>query len=340
MSFRDEDELVAALSEMFATDAPGVVAGVGDDAALVAPAVEGRLEALTADLLVEGVHFDVDVISPRDLGYKALAVNVSDVAAMGAAPRYALVSLALPREVDPPWVMALFRGLREAADGYAMSVVGGDLSRAELTVLAVTVVGEVPEHVAVTRSGARPGDRVVVTGELGASAAGLIVLRDRRDPEGRFLSTEEGREVVRAHLLPMARVGEGQTLAASGATAMIDVSDGLARDLRRLCRSSRVGARIVLEDVPVAQAARVVAASLDTDPLGLALGGGEDYELLATMPQESVRLATRKLHERYHTPLTVIGEVVAGEAVMAVEADGSERPLGPMGWDHFTWEPA
>ena len=170
-----EDELVATLRRVFSGDHPGVRLGIGDDAAVV-DTREGQA-VLTADILVEGVHFDRSLISPRDLGAKALVVNVSDVAAMGASPRFALVSLVLPPDADAAWVVELEGGVRAAGDEYALAVVGGDLSSGPVAVVSVAVVGEVAPGRFVTRSGARPGDRVVVTGVLGASAGGLALAR-------------------------------------------------------------------------------------------------------------------------------------------------------------------
>lgn len=329
-----EDELIEVIRRLLAEDSPGVVMGLGDDAALVE--MGPHLGILTADMLVEGVHFDRGTVSATDLGYKALAVNVSDVAAMGGSPRFGLVSLGLPEDVEASWVVELYGGVRDAAGEYAMAVVGGDTSRSERMVVSVAVTGEVARGGAVLRSGAKPGDRVVVTGALGASAGGLKILRAPPHDVAQAASSEWGRALVHAHLRPVARVGEAQTLAQSGATAMMDVSDGLAKDLGRLCDSSGVGAAVVLAGLPVALSLKELADALpDVDPLTLALGGGEDYELLATLPPGAVRPAAAKLAERFGTQLTDIGEIREGHGLMAVDSDGTERPLEPTGWDHF-----
>jgi thiamine-monophosphate kinase len=329
-----EDQLVQAIRKVLSGDAPGVVLGAGDDAAIVEP---GRHQGvLTTDMLVDGVHFDVARILPHDLGHKALTVNVSDVAAMGGSPRFGLVSIGLPGDVEAAWVMELYGGLRQAADEYGMTVVGGDTSRAERVTLAVTVYGEVPGGSAVTRAGARPGDRLVVTGSLGAAAGGLRLASGTTEEVRGRLSTEAGRALVAAHQRPTARVGEGQELARAGAMAMIDLSDGLALDLHRLCRESEVGARVWLDRVPVAPVLRDLAAELDVDPLDLALHGGEDYELLAALPADSVEGARERLAERFGTSLWEIGEVTGPEArLVALGPDGGEAPLEPRGWDHF-----
>jgi thiamine-monophosphate kinase len=331
---RSEDELIETIRKLLSGDAPGVRLGPGDDAALVETGP--NLGVLTADLLVEDVHFERSTTSARDLGYKALAVNVSDVAAMGGSPRYAVVTLGLTDDIDPAWVVELYGGLREAADEHAVAIVGGDVSRAERVVLSVAVTGEVPEGAAVTRSGARPGDRIAVTGSLGGAAGGLRLSRVEDRAANRSAGTEWGRELLAAYFRPVARVGEGQTLAQVGATAMMDLSDGLALDLWRLCRESEVGASVRLADVPVAGGLTPLAEALpDVDPLDLALSGGDDYELLVALPPDAVEPAAAKLRERFGTQLTEIGEFVSEPGLVAVGPDGRERPLEPRGWDHF-----
>lgn len=333
MSGFSEDDLVAAVRRLLRADEPGVRVGVGDDAAVVEQA--GALGVLTTDLLVEGVHFDPAWTSPRDLGYKALTVNMSDVAAMGGSPRYALVALGLPETVDLAWVVELYGGLLEAGAEHGLSVVGGDTSRSDRVVVSVAVTGEVAEGAAVTRSGARPGDRIVVTGALGAAAGGLILARMPASELPRALGTEGGRGLLAALTRPVARVGEGQLLARAGATAMMDLSDGLARDLGRLCDASGVCGAIRPDAVPASPHLEAVRGLEGGDPLGLALHGGDDYELLATVPAEAVDAAARGLWDRFGTRLTDIGEIRPGRGLVAVEPDGAERPLEPKGWDHF-----
>lgn len=329
-----EDELVHAIRRVLSGEAPGVVIGVGDDAAVVDA---GRHQViLTTDMLIEGVHFERAFASAHDLGHKAITVNVSDVAAMGGSPRFGLVSIGFPPDVETPWVMELYGGVREAADEYGLAVIGGDTNRAGKVVVSVTVVGAVAAGHAVTRSGARPGDSVVVTGALGAAAGGLRLARADPHDVREALASDWGRRLVQAHIRPVARVGEGETLASVGATAMIDISDGLALDLSRVCAESGVGATVSFAEVPVAEDLDDLAKSLggDLDPLDLALHGGEDYELLATLPADAVAAAAEKIAERFGTALSVVGTVTE-EGLRAVEPDGTERPLEPKGWDHF-----
>jgi len=313
-----EEELLGAIRRALSDPADAVVVGVGDDAAVVAPGT-GEL-VLTTDALVEGTHFDLGWWSARDLGYKAIAVNVSDVAAMAASPRYALAALTLSDRVDASFVMELLGGMRECADEHALWVIGGNLARGSEVAVTVTLVGEVAPGRAIRRDGARPGDVVVVTGTLGAAAAGLRRASARGD------WTDDERAAIRRLMRPIPRVGEAAILARAGATSMIDLSDGLGLDLSRVAEASGVGASIRSQDVPVA-----AAASLDE-----ALGGGEDYEILATLPSSAAAgRAAREIAETFGVGLTEIGSIVEGAGVRVTDARGSERPMADAGWDHF-----
>ncbi len=240
---------------------------IGDDAAVV-PGPSGAL-LLATDAVVAGVHADLAVVGLDDLGWKALVANLSDIAAMGGQPAYCLVAVAGP--LDNLDLDLLYDGLIAAAAAYACPVVGGDLSSASGLVVAVTVVGDAgPPPPPVLRSGACPGDTLFVTGPLGSAAAGLALLRSDRAGEAPDLAV--------AHCRPRARLAEGAVARDAGATAMIDVSDGLALDVRRLAEASTVG--VVLEHVPVA----IGVSRVSDDPEAVALGGGEDYELVFTAP--------------------------------------------------------
>jgi thiamine-monophosphate kinase len=311
-----EEELLTAIRRVFGGSTPQVLVGPGDDAAVVSTGA-GDL-VLTTDALVEDVHFVRDLTTARDLGYKAIAVNVSDVAAMAASPRYAVCALTLSDEVDAAWVIELAGGMRECCDEFALSLVGGNLARGRDVTVAVTVAGEVGPGRAVRRDGARPGDRLVVTGWLGGAAAGLRLAARRS-------WTDDERDALRRQVRPTPRVGEAGVLASSGATAMIDVSDGLALDLSRICAASGVGARLALPGIPSHPAATAEEA----------LTGGEDYELLASLPSEdAVATARRQLIDAFGVPLAEIGAIIE-EGIVAVDERGEERPLDPEGWDHF-----
>jgi thiamine-monophosphate kinase len=311
-----EDQLIAAIGRVLSGAGPDVVVGPGDDAAVVGPG-SGEL-VLTSDSMVEGVHFRTELTTPRDLGYKAIAVNVSDVAAMAASPRFAICALTLTDSIDAAWVVELAGGMRQCCDEFALTLVGGNLSRGAEIAIVVTVTGEVVPGRAVRRDGARPGDRLAVTGSLGGSAAGLRVASQRS-------WSDDERDALRRYMRPTPRVGEAGILSTHGVTSMMDVSDGLAIDLSRLCRASGTGARVELARIPVHPAATA----------GEALGGGEDYELLATLPDvDALEDARSELREGFGVSLSDIG-VIIEEGLVAVDDDGAERPLTIEGWDHF-----
>ena len=312
-----EDELITAIGRVLSGSGPDVLVPVGDDAAVVRGGT-GDL-VLTTDALVEGTHFDRALSTPRDVGYKAIAASVSDIAAMAASPRYALCALTLSEDVDAGWAMELFGGMREASDEFACTLVGGNLARGSEVSVVISLTGEVARGAAIRRSGAEPEHLVVVSGVLGGAAAG------RRLAQRGAPWTEDELDAIRRHARPVPRVGEAPVLARHGVTAMIDVSDGLTRDLARICEASGVGVRLDLGKVPAHPAAAE----------GEALGGGEDYELLATMPSEAaVADAARELAEVFATPLTAIGTITR-EGLEATDDLGVTRPLEPAGWDHF-----
>jgi len=312
-----EDQLITAIGRVLSGTGPDVLVPVGDDAAVVR-AGTGDL-VLTTDALVEGTHFDRAMSTPRDIGYKAIAVSLSDIAAMAGSPRYALCALNLSDDVDAGWAMELFGGMREASDEFACTLIGGNLARGSEVTVAIALTGEVAPGAAVRRSGAEPGDVVVVTGTLGGAAAGRRLAR-RGAPW-----TEDELDAIRRHERPAPRVGEAPVLARNGATSMIDVSDGLTRDLVRICEASGVGVRLDLATVP-----RHAAAAE-----GEALGGGEDYELLATMPSAaSAADAAGELADVFATPLTSIG-TIAVDGLETTDVAGETHPLEPSGWDHF-----
>jgi thiamine-monophosphate kinase len=304
--------------------------GVGDDAALLEVAA-GRLLVATADALVEGVHFRRDWTGAEELGWKTLAVNVSDVAAMGAEPLAALISLALPAETEVAWVEALYRGLEACATRYRCALAGGDtVGSPDRIVLHVALLGTVePERVR-TRSGARPGDLVCVTGTLGDSAAGLALLQAGGD----IASRPELAPLLRAHRRPAPRLAAARALAADPAvTAMMDLSDGIASDLRHVAARSGLGARVRAAELPISPAARAAAELLGADPGEWALRGGEDYELLFTLAPEAVPRLHALLAGTAATA-TPVG-VMTEEGYVLVQADGTEVALAPEGFAHF-----
>jgi thiamine-monophosphate kinase len=302
-----------------------LILGIGDDAA--AWQGEATIQLATVDALVQDVHFRLNLTSWAELGWKAIAINLSDIAAMGGQPRYALVSLALPDETEVENVTSLYQGMLDLARRFEVAIVGGNISRAPLVVINITIFGNAKgrRQNLLTRSAAEVGDQVAVTGYLGAAVAGLEMLTRRLQ-----FDAEATASLRKAFLQPYPRVAEGQALVKCGVKAAIDISDGLISDLNHICQSSQVGARIEVERVPIAPA---VKANFGTRALELALSGGEDYELLFTARAgviEPVRSAIS-------CPVTVIGEIVADKAskITLVDKKGNPVSLPRMGWDHF-----
>jgi thiamine-monophosphate kinase len=312
---------------------PGVRVGIGDDCAVLEPGA-GRLLLATTDLMIEDVHFRRRWATPADLGWKSLAVNLSDIAAMGGRPRWALIALACPDGVSVEDAEAFYAGLLALAGEHEVTVVGGDTAASPAGwMVNVTLLGEAAAR-PLLRSTARAGDVIAVTGALGGAAAGLALLERPAAPAGVAAAALDA--VRAAHLRPRPRVREGQWLAAAGGvTAMIDLSDGLATDLGHVAEESGVGARVRLAQVPVADGARAVAAALGHDALAWATGGGEDYELLMTCEPGALPRLAAGLAEATGARLTAIGEVAAGgEGVRYTDAAGREVQVAP-GFEHF-----
>ena len=313
--------------------------GIGDDAAALLCSPGSALLA-TTDMLIEGVHFDLATTDMGSLGWKSAAVNVSDIAAMGGNPRFGLVALGLPQRTTVEQVEEFYRGFGRLAGRHGMQLVGGDTcgSRSGL-IISVTVLGEAKRKEIVARSGARPGDLVFVTAKLGDSAAGREFLKSgsggrAQGSRGRSLgpkSQETGvRKLIEKHLRPEPRVAWGRKLAASGcASAMIDVSDGLSSDLGHICDESGVGAEIAEERIPLSKELRS-AKGLRLPALAYALSGGEDYELLFTLPP-----AKRKKLRSLRIPVAEIGVITKGPERVLIDAQGRRTPLIPSGYDHF-----
>jgi thiamine-monophosphate kinase len=300
---------------------------IGDDTALWQPSRSHR-SVITTDALVENRHFRRDTMSLHDVGWRAMAANLSDLAAAGSRPVLATVALGIPESMPAEEVLELYRGMLAIATHHGCAIAGGDVTRSGELLVSITAIGEVRPSNVKGRGGALPGDVLAVTGPLGASRAGLY-LADNPN----MLSGELAQEALRAHRTPEPRVNEGRWLAASANVhAMMDLSDGVSTDLPRLCASSRCAA--VIEDVPVAESARVVALAARVEPPAFALAGGEDFELLVAVNARAFGYLSERFRKRFGTPLHAIGRVRKGSGVFLLKG-GTETPLASTGWDPF-----
>ncbi len=317
---KSEHELIAMMASVLPGAGNDVLVGIGDDAAVLRPAESGDDYLLaTSDMLVEEVHFSRQWSTPVQIGRKAAACNLSDIAAMGGRARWMFVSLALPDTVSTRWTLAVCEGIRKECLPYKVVVAGGDTCRADRAVISITVIGSVSPENLCLRSQARPGDLLAVSGPLGGSAAGLAMLRAGLSP-GPYLAAR--------HLTPGCRLDIASEIAPF-ANAMIDISDGLASETGHICRRSNVGAVIEAGAVPVDRQVTEAARSLNADPLEWALAGGEDFELLFTVDPRKFRLLSAKVQGLFR-----IGRIVSEAGIWLIRPDGRRVPL-EGGFDHF-----
>ena len=311
---------------------PDVIAGVGDDAAILDIGSNDVLVA-TCDVQVEDTHFRLRGITPHDIGRRALAVNLSDIAAMGARPRFALISLLVPPTLDVAVLDGIYAGLREEAAQFDVALVGGNIARnAERLIIDITLLGTGTRNRLLRRNSAKPGDMVMVTGSLGSAAAGLLVLEDEQ--LAAKVAPENLVGVLAAQRTPTPRVAAGQWLAQHAVTTGIDVSDGLAADISHICEASGVGVQIEAASLPIQPETATVAALAGQDPQNLALFGGEDYELLFTVPTDRAHALARELFDATGVKATAIGTICMGSAITLFR-EGKPSPLPSTGWDHL-----
>ena len=311
-----------------------VLVGIGDDAAVLRHGTATDLIAC-CDLMAEGVHFRREWAAPRLIGHKALAVTLSDVAAMGGVARFAMISIALPHALSPGFIEELLEGIFELADSSGVSIIGGDTSSSvDSLFIDTSVIGECVAGRAITRKGAKVGDAIYVTGAFGASALGLLLL------EQGFRLTDLAESDARAealmkHLAPAPRLKIGRAIGERGlATAMIDISDGLSTDLWHVLDESDCGAIIKADRVPIADCVRRLATGdSGIEPLRLALDGGEEYELLFTSPLEN-QTGIAEMSEELGVPITAIGRIVADKG-LRLERNGSFEAIPPSGYEHM-----
>jgi thiamine-monophosphate kinase len=297
--------------------------GIGDDTA--AWRCDAPIQLATTDSLIQDVHFDLNTSIWEELGWKSIAVNLSDIAAMGGVPQYALVSLALPGDVETDNVSKLYHGMVDISNQFGVAIVGGNISSASKVMITITVLGVLKNKSVLTRSAAKVGDQIAITGYTGLSAAGLWILRQNLS-----FDSETGGILREAHLKPVPRVKEGQILLRHGVRAAIDISDGLIADLTHICEASKVSARVRQDLVPVHHSLQTYFKS---DCQQLVLSGGEDYELLFTAASKVIE----KVRKLLPCPVTVIGEITerVPEQVTVIDAAGKGVSWQQVGWEHF-----
>lgn len=313
-----ELELIERIEAVLGSAGPRVLRGLGDDAAVVRA---GRYAVTSIDSMIQGVHFHVEQLRPEEIGHRALAGALSDLAAMAARPGEAYLGLGLPPACDMEYALGVVAGAHELAISQGVEIVGGDVTRSPVLLVSFTVVGwaEDPGHL-VGRDGARPGDLVGVTGTLGGAGAGLAIVDGRFDAQA--IEPALAARLRERYARPQPRLGFGHSLAQAGARAMIDLSDGLATDAGHLARRSRVRMRLWLDRLPVADGVGAVARELGQDPRVLAATAGEDYELCVCLPPSSASRVQTSCCQ-----LTWIGEVVEGQPEVCFP-DADEELVG------------
>lgn len=320
-----ENELIERVRRRFPSAASGLPTGIGDDAAILHPRPGTEL-VVTTDAFLENVHFLRKTHPPDAVGYKAVARATSDIAAMGARARYLFLTVGLPKEVAGAWLDRFLGGMARAARRFGLTLAGGDTTLYSSFVASLTVIGEVDRGRAILRSGARPGDVLYVSGNLGEAELGWRLVQAGLHRQKRWV------EVLRKHFYPEPRLALGAWLAARRyATSMIDTSDGLSTDLKHICTASGVGAVIRTERIPLPRIPPGVGR-MRLDAVNLALNGGEDYELLFTVPR---KLATRLPRSVRGVPITAVGEITRTRQIRLVDASGNAKVLQPGGWDPF-----
>ena len=308
-----------------------IVKAIGDDAAAFITAPD-MLTLITTDLLVERIHFLRDSISGFDLGYKSLAVNLSDIAAMGGTAREAFVSIAIPDDCNLDYLEAIYEGIKKLAEGFEVNILGGDTTRSTVDlIINIAVHGNVAKEELLCRDAARPGDVIFSTGFLGDSKAGLHLILNEIEADTKALKA-----CLKAHRVPEPHLREGRFIAQQrGVHAAIDTSDGLSSDLTHIVEESQVGARLFADKIPISYNLQDFCSRFNFDPIDFALSGGEDYTLLCTIASEKADKIASAFKKEFKRPLSAIGEITAKKQIEVVYPDGNILPLTPTGWDHF-----
>jgi thiamine-monophosphate kinase len=319
--------LIDLIRKKFPVKDKNLVLGIGDDAAVIKLTPE-RLLIFTTDTLRQGVHFDLSYYSYQQVGWKAMAANLSDVAAMGGIPTFGLISLGLPEKIKTEDVLKIYKGMTDLSKRFGCKLCGGDLFLSSEIVITIALLGEVEPEFLVKRSGAKPGDLICVTNDLGQSQAGLELLKAKKNPKPSW---------VKKHLKPSPRVKEARFLVQTlDLTSMIDISDGFGSDLYHIAEESRVGALIFEQNIPLCKTLLKMATVLGKSPLDLALSSGEEYELLFTIKKEEKKKLKLLKAKVPNLNITVVGEIKdRKEGLKIIDSKGRVKNLKRAGYSHF-----
>ena len=333
MKFNEIGEFgfIESIKKECITTLKDVIKGIGDDCAVFGP-YSGRVFLFTTDMLVEDIHFLKAKITPYQLGWKTIAVNLSDIAAMGGRPLFLLISLAIPAEMNIELIQDFYKGMKDICEHYEVNILGGDtVASPDKLVISVSLIGDAKENEVLYRSGARPGDRIYVTGNVGDSSAGLKILKNEISPPKSIAS-----HFIKIHNEPEPLIKTGRIIAASRlASAMIDLSDGLLSDLGHICEESGVGAILFRSKIPLSSELKLLASRVKFNPIDLAFSGGEDYLLLLTVPEAKIKDFEILYKDKGSSPLYLIGEIREEKGVRMVNDDGSIEEIRIRGFDHF-----
>ncbi len=328
-----EKKLIERISfqvEEFQKKDTRIITSIGDDTAVITDESKKAI-LLTTDAMVDSVHFVLDAIDPEDLGYKSIAINVSDIAAMAGSPEFAVITLGLCNKIDVQFIDSLYDGMLEAGKEFGVSLVGGDMCMSPTMFINVTMTGESKLDRLCLRKDATNGDVIMVSGALGAAAAGLEVNRHNLR-----ISPDTKEYVLKRHNRPRPRVLEAKIAADSGANAMQDISDGLATDLNHILKASECGATIFEQQIPIDRGVEEVARHIGKTALDLALYGGEDYELVFTIPRGKAEKIDQMNNSKEAAPMTKIGEITDSKSgIYIVDAKGMVHELVKQGYEHF-----
>lgn len=334
MKFNEIGEFgfIESIKKECITTLKDVIKGIGDDCAVFGPS-SGRVLLFTTDMLVEDIHFLKSKMSPYQLGWKSIAVNLSDIAAMGGRPLILLISLAIPAEMDVEIIQDLYKGMKDICEHHKVNIVGGDtVASPDKLVINVSLIGDAKENEVLYRSGARPGDSIYLTGNVGDSFAGLKILKKEISSPKSIKN-----HFIKIHNEPKPLIETGMAIAASGfANAMIDVSDGLLPDLGHICKESGVGAMLFRSKIPLSSELKLLASRVKFNPLDLALSGGEDYILLLTVPEANIKCFEMVCKDKGLLPLYLIGEIKEEKGIRMVNDDGSIEEISMRGFNHFS----